>query len=330
MCRLLFECLTLLGLCCAAARPLTADDATALQPLTAKIPSTVDGVEQTVRYFIPDGLSEPAPLVVLLHSWSGNVNQNTFLPDCMADCQRRGWVVIHPDFRGANVRPEACASDLAVQDVVDAVEWIATQASIDPRRRYVTGASGGGHMTLMMAGRHPHLWAAASAWVPISDIAAWHPESVARGGNYARHLEAVCGGPPGTSAAVDLEYRHRSPLTHLPQAKGLPIDINAGITDGHNGSVPISHSLHAFNLLAEVNEQPDVKFTADLIEDMTRLQQLPETPVDALWAMEHRQRAVLLRRIAGPARVTIFDGGHEGDVLAAMEWLGQFQSPEQP
>lgn len=330
MLRFFLGCLCLLGFLGATARPLPADETAALQPLTARIPSTVDGVEQTVRYFIPADLSEPAPLVVLLHSWSGNVHQNTFLPDCIVDCQRRGWVVIHPDFRGANVRPEACASDLAVQDVVDAVDWIATQVSIDPRRRYVTGASGGGHMTLMMAARHPHLWAAASAWVPISDIAAWHPESVARGGNYARHLEAVCGGPPGASAAVDLEYRHRSPLTHLSQAQGVPIDINAGITDGHNGSVLISHSLRAFNLLADVNDQPDEKFSAELIEEMTRQQQLPDAPADALWTQERRQRAVLLRRTAGPARVTIFQGGHEGDVIAAMEWLSQFRAPERP
>jgi hypothetical protein len=43
----------------------------------------------------------------------------------------------------------------------------------------------------------------------------------------------------------------RSPLTYLERARGVPIDINHGIHDGHgNNSVPISQSLRAFNELA--------------------------------------------------------------------------------
>ncbi len=303
---------------------LPADD-TATAPVirAAVINSTRDGSGQNVRYFVPEKLTEPAPLLVLLHTWSGNVDQDSFAPICAQECQRLGWVLIHPDFRGQNFRPEACASELAVQDVVDAVRWIESQTKIDPRRRYVTGASGGGHMTLIMAGRHPELWAAASAWVPISDLAAWHGESVARKQNYAQHLVQVCGGAPGTSAQVAVEYRQRSPLTHLAGAKGLPLDINAGITDGHshNGSVPISHSLHAFNLLAELQGRGEVRFSAEEIAAMTEQQLI--SPADRAAAPDEQGRThrILVRRVAGPTRVTIFDGGHEGDLITAMRWM---------
>ena len=37
--------------------------------------------------------------------------------------------------------------------------------------------------------------------------------------------------------------------------------------------------------------------------------------------MEGRMRGVLLRREAGPVRVTVFGGGHEGGKAAALRWL---------
>ena len=54
---------------------------------------------------------------------------------------------------------------------------------------------------------------------------------------------------------MDAEYRKRPPLTHLDKAASVSIDINAGITDGHKGSVPISHSLRAFNVLADPGDR---------------------------------------------------------------------------
>ncbi len=295
----------------------------------AVIQSSRDGSSQKVRCFVPEKRTGPTPLLVLLHTWSGNVDQDSFVPICARECQRLGWSLIHPDFRGQNFRPEACASELAVQDVVDAVHWMESETAVDVRRRYVAGASGGGHMTLVMAGRHPELWAAASAWVPISDLAAWHRESVARKQSYAQHLVQVCGGAPGTSPEIDAEYRQRSPLTHLAGAKGLPLDINAGITDGHNGSVPISHALRAFNLLAEVQGYGDVCFSPGEIAAMTERQSI--SPADRGRAPDElgRTHRVLVRRVAGPTRVTIFDGGHEGDLITAMRWMaGHRRSPD--
>ncbi len=297
----------------------------------ATITSSVDGSPQKVRYFIPESVTEPIPLLVLLHSWSANVDQDSMLPLCARECQQRGWAIIHPDFRGPNVRPQACASDLAVQDIVDAVRWIETRTMIDPQRRFVAGASGGGHMTLIMAGRHPKLWAAASAWVPITDLAAWHAESTARKSKYADNIAAACGGPPGTSAAVDEQYRVRSPLTYLAGTRGLPVDLNAGITDGHTGSVPISHTLLAFNRLCTVYGQAEVQFSEADIADLTEQQQISPADAQAAPLEAGRMHKVLLRRSAGPARVTIFDGGHEGDMLTAIRWLAEHRrGPAQP
>jgi len=101
--------------------------------------------------------------------------------------------------------------------------------------------------------------------VPISDLAKWHEQGLARKHGYHASIERCCGGPPGMPK-TDAEYRARSPLFVLDQAKGLPIDINAGIHDGHKGSVPISHSLNAFNVLARANGKPEQALADKQIE----------------------------------------------------------------
>lgn len=286
------------------------------------IKSSHDGKMEKALWWTPANSSEkPVPLLVLLHTWSGNYQQKKWKEICLAECEQRGWALIHPDFRGPNRRPEACASEAAVQDVLDAVKWIRKQTKVDAQRIYLAGASGGGHMSLMMAGRAPKLWAGVSAWVPISDLAAWQRECQAAKRHYAGEVVKVCGGEPGASAEVDAEYRSRSPLTWLPQAKGVNLDINAGIHDGHTGSVPVSHSLHAFNTLAGVNGQAGKQLSFDQITFFRTQRKVPAKIRFKGEDEPGRQRKILFRREAGAARVTIFDGGHEGDMKTAVEWL---------
>jgi hypothetical protein len=121
-----------------------------------------------------------------------------------------------------------------------------------------------------------------------------------------------------------VEYRRRSPIYHLKKASGLNIDLNAGIHDGHNGSVPINHSLKAFNLLCQANDLKQCRLTEAEIEYFIKNQSVPEhlrneRAEDLLYG----KKKVLFRRIAGPVRLTIFDGGHEIITRAAMEWLSQ-------
>lgn len=298
-----------------------------LKPVT--ITSSVDGTPQSALVWLPEEVGEAgAPLLVKLHSWSGNYRQTTWVETTLTECRQRNWAYIQPDFRGPNVRPAACASEAAVADILDAVKYMREQAHIDPRRIYLVGGSGGGHMSLMMAAKAPQLWAGVSAWVPITDLAAWHAESTARKSKYAKDLERVCGGPPGTSAAVDAEYRRRSPLFFLAAAKGLPLDINAGITDGHNGSVPVSHTLNAFNVMATANGQADRRLSDEQIARITQSAAVPAPLATETVEEAGRVHQVLFRRAAGPARVTLFDGGHTGDMATAIRWLADQQRAE--
>ena len=202
-----------------------------------KYQSSADQSGQPAMFYAPVS-KEPVPLIVALHTWSGNYKQK-YHKAIEQWCIKHGWAYIHPDFRGPNNRPEATGSELVVADIVSAVEYAKGATQIDSSAIYLIGTSGGGYTALVMAGHHPDLWAGVSAWVPISDLAAWHAQ-----GKHVEALEQSCGGAPGDSPAVDSEYAKRSPITFLSNAKGTTLHLHAGIKEK---IVPISHSLLAFN-----------------------------------------------------------------------------------
>jgi dipeptidyl aminopeptidase/acylaminoacyl peptidase len=220
-----------------------------------------------------------------------------------------------PNFRGPNLRPESCASELARQDVLDAVAYVRRTYAVDDTRVYLAGVSGGGHMSMVMAAHAPELWAGVSAWVGISDLTAWHAETKAAGRKYWKDVEAVVGGAPGASAAVDAQLRYRSPLYHVGGAKNVPLDLNTGIHDGHTGSVPIHHTIDAYNVLARA--QGDDEVSAEDIATLSAEKPLSTTEKQDTTYGRHLH----LRRYAGPSRVTVFEGGHEGIPRAACTWL---------
>jgi poly(3-hydroxybutyrate) depolymerase len=293
------------------------------QRLEVRIPRP-DGSEQPAFVMLPRGFEAEGrerPLLVSLHSWSADYTQRRedLEPLAMAE----GWIYLFPDFRGRNDKPEACGSELAQQDILDAVAWAKGQYPVDDSRVYLVGTSGGGHMTMLMAAKHPEVWAAASAWVGISDLTAWHERHAEA--NYGAMLRGCTGGAPGSGAEVDEEYRKRSPLPWMAGAKDVPLDIAAGIKDGHEGSVPIRHSIDAFNAIAgAVGGEPVTE------EEIQELSASPTGRLSNPKTSDQEEDAALgrqihLRRTAGKARLTIFEGGHEGIGLAAMDWVRRFR-----
>lgn len=295
----------------------------AVPPLEkTQVVSRADGHQQPVRYWAPQSAKQQrTPLLILLHTWGGDVNQKH--DDWQAEAVQRGWLYIQPNFRGPNKRPEALGSKLARQDILDAIDFMQREFKVDGRRVYLAGVSGGGHMTMLMAGHHPEKFSAASAWVGISDIAEWHRFHVKDGkpDNYAQNIVDSLGGPPGEIPERDAEYRDRSPVNWLHRATELPLDIAAGVFDGHKGSVPVSHSLAAFNAVAKANGTPLIS-TAEMTQLWEAGRQTEPPAVDCVDDPSFGRR-VLLRRVSKQSRVSIFQGGHEGLPHAACEWLAQ-------
>jgi poly(3-hydroxybutyrate) depolymerase len=305
-----------LGLLLAAAAPAArAQDSLAFQRI--EVPSSIDRSLQPSKLYVPPGLDapHPAPLVVLLHTWSFTLDQRH--PGVEREVARRGWLLLVPNFRGRNDHPEACGSPTAQQDILDAVAWVSDRHPVDRRRIYVLGMSGGGHMTMLVTARAPALWAAASAWVGIGDLAAYYRDHATDpDGEMTRQC---LGGAPEDSPSIADDYRVRSPIQSLAKASAVPIDIAAGRFDPE---VAMSQSIHAFNALAAATGSPAVS-EAEITELSQAGNGLSQpTPSDTA-SDSLITRRIYLRRRAGPSRLTIFDGKHEWFPGAALAWLAE-------
>lgn len=205
--------------------------------------SSVDGSEEPSLLYIPETAHEKTvPLVVGLHTWSYDRfnKMEAYLPFCKS----RGWALLLPEFRGPNLRSnprgcEACGSDCAVSDILDAVNSVRQTFHIDSANLFLLGASGGGHAALLTAARSPHLWRGVAVWCPVSDLTAWHAYYGA-GNSYAAELEYCLGGTP--AELPDL-YRSRSPLTYAETLSVVCLSIHQG---RHDGIVPwkMNRDLH--------------------------------------------------------------------------------------
>ena len=315
--RVLFLCLMVSASVCAALPPEWA-------AMLVKVRSSLDGTEQPCYFWTPEtAKSEAVPLVVGLHTWSGDYRFTNHYATTLDHARKLGWAFIGPDFRGANDKPAACGSECAVQDIVDSVNYARSHANIDSSRIYIIGGSGGGHMTLLMLGRHPEIFAAGAAFCPITDLARWHADSIedhpGRSKTYAKMLERSCGGVPSERA---WEYAQRSPLTWLERAKdcGVPAYICTGIHDGWRGSVPVGHSIRAFNVLADANDRiPETE-----INEIEKNQIVPTAlAFKGKDPFYNASRRIHLRCTSANVRLTLFEGGHAGNYAAGFDFLAR-------
>lgn len=279
-----------------------------------KYPCPLDQSEQPAMIYQAK-ISEARPLVVALHTWSADYKNGG--EDYATHCAKKDWHMIYPDFRGPNWTPQALGSELMVSDIVAAVEYMKKQVKVNESRIYLIGGSGGGHASLLLAGRHPEIWAGVSAWCPILDIELWHRHHGSKG--YGEHIEKACGGNPSTDEKARVEAVKRSPNTYLANAKTIPVDIAAGIHDGHSGSVPIDHSLNAFNLLAN----PEDHFQPEEIEYLVAKEAVPKTIPAPKHDKSYGKIKLHVRRSSHNVRVTIFEGGHSMLSNIGIEWLAK-------
>jgi predicted peptidase len=274
--------------------------------------STADNTYQPALFYNPKTITTK-PLLVALHSWSNDYIHKLQIP-AAEWCIKNDWVFIHPNFRGPNNNPNATGSDLVIQDILSAVEYSKQSANIDVNRIYLIGASGGGYTALLMSGKHPDLWAGVSAWCPIYDLKNWYYECLDRNLGYSSDILNSCGGVPGTSA--EFEYIARSPSSFLHNANNVKIDISTGMSDGHNGSVPVSHALLAYNSLV------DDKIPIETINYITNNAAIPDE-LKQNYNDPDYTRQILFRRQSQNARVTLFEGGHEILFEPALKWLAK-------
>lgn len=281
--------------------------------------STADGSEQPALW-LPPLAQTPAPLLVVVHSWSLNYLQSTGMPYA-AWADLNGWAMIAPDFRGPNFGPEATGSDLAVQDVIDAIDFAMAHGEIDENRVFVIGYSGGGMMSLLVAGRHPDRIAGAVSWVPVYDLLDWYVYVRENGvGNYGSQILASCGGDPTVPGEAQEACRHRSPSTHLGGAleAGVPVYIGHGLSDF---TVPPDYAIRAFDQLADPADRLGNDFA-----NSVRRHVVPEPALGSVEAETYFQGGepvVWFSRASGPVTVVLFDGAHDMVYHPGLAWIYQ-------
>ena len=201
------------------------------------IPSTMDGSLQPSLFY---KASKPGrPLLVGLHTWSfDRFNQ---IDNMLPWAEKLDFNLLLPEFRGPNkgTNPQcakACGSEFAKQDIKDAIDYVIANEACDRENVFLLGLSGGGHMTLLMAGFCPEYFKAMAAFVPITDLKAWADSSA----KYREHILACCG--------TEEEMAKRSPITYLDTVAKANLKIFHGKYDG---VVPVTQSLSFYAAMME-------------------------------------------------------------------------------
>ncbi|MDN3669489.1 GDSL-type esterase/lipase family protein [Echinicola jeungdonensis] len=283
-----------------------------------EIPSSVDGKKQAAILYKAKS-EKPKPLIVSLHTWSGDYTQKDPLAK---EILARDWNYIHPDFRGPNNSPEAMGSTLVISDIADAIDFALENTNTDPNGVHIIGVSGGGYATLLAFMNLDYPVKSFSAWAPISDIEAWYWESVGRDQKYAGDiLQAL---EADSVVFKEEEALKRSPIAHefpVEKRKGSQLFIYEGIHDGYTGSVPITHSINMYNrlvgelkygtsemdkIIKKAADDPDLVSPQSTIELLTKRMDPNYDPNFNLFG-----RNIYLYRNFGNISLTLFEGGHE-------------------
>ncbi len=204
-----------------------------------EVKSTLDGSLQPSLLYVPQ-TEKPVPLVVGMHTWS--FDRNNQVPNYLPLCEKQGWALLLPEFRGPNLHTNplcriAAGSRLARQDVLDAVRLVCENYPIDTANLFLLGCSGGGHAALLAAEDAPELYRAVDVWCPVTNLEKWHRYQSEIGGHYAAEIEACMGGRP---EEVPQEYSSRSPSSQTDALKHIPVSIHHG---RHDPVIPFRHSV---------------------------------------------------------------------------------------
>lgn len=236
------------------------------------VKTTLDGSLQPSLLYKAEG---KRPVLVGLHTWSyDRFNQ---VKNMVPWAEKYNFHLLLPQFRGPNLisNPqcqEACASLLAKQDIIDAIDYLIAQDIADKENIFLLGSSGGGHMALMMAGYKPEYFKAIGAFVPITDLKLWTEENP----NYRPHVLACC-------SEDEAQMALRSPITYADTIVKANLKIFHGKYDS---VVPVSHSINLFAKLMALD--PKARVFLDIFDGGHQLD-MPQAMTWLLSQYEERE-----------------------------------------
>src|SRR5262245_12638912 len=161
---------------CALALATTSARA-ALTPGDSRRDLPFGGLPRSYLLHVPPGYdgSKPVPLVVDIHGWNSNADQQRALSGMRTLSNATGFLVAYPEGVNAAWNAKICCGNPNLDDVGfirAVVADVAAAGNVDPRRVYVTGLSNGGAMSQRLACDAADLFAAAA---PMAFPLAYNP-----------------------------------------------------------------------------------------------------------------------------------------------------------
>lgn len=136
--------------------------------LTLVAPTGPNPGELRMLTYVPPGLPQGAPMVVVLHGCTQNAAAYDYGSGWSTLAERHGFALLFPEQQRSN-NPNLCFNWFQDQDITNGqgevesirqmVQQMVATHGIDARRVYVTGLSAGGAMTAAMLATSPDLFA---------------------------------------------------------------------------------------------------------------------------------------------------------------------------
>ena len=203
--------------------------------------SRPDGLEIPAYLFAPvnKGNAKHAALVWVHGGVHGD--WDTGLYPFLVEAVKRGYVVVTPDYRGSTGYGDEWMKKIdyggkEVDDVLSAVDYLATLPYVDTKRMGIMGWSHGGFITSHILFRSDNPFKAGAAIVPVTNLVfrlSDHGPSYAR--DYAAEegiqglpFESNCG-PNHDRPCIDI-YLERSPVFHAENLK-VPMLVHVATND---------------------------------------------------------------------------------------------------
>lgn len=206
-----------------------------------KYKSRIDGLEIPAYLFAPiaKGAAKHAALVWVHGGVHGD--WGTSMYPFVAEAVKRGYVVITPDYRGSTGYGNEWYRRIdyggkEVDDVLSAVDYLATLPYVNSSRLGIMGWSHGGFITSHILFRNDNPFKAGAAIVPVTNLVFRLSD---HGPNYARDYAAEEGfqglpferncGPHHDRDCIDI-YLERSPVFHVENLK-VPMLVHVATND---------------------------------------------------------------------------------------------------
>lgn len=186
---------------------------------------------------VPDGQG-PYPSIIEMHGGMATLQRERFVPASQAWLDA-GFAFLSVNFRGSSTFGRAFErkvwGDLGhweLEDVVAARAFLIEEDIANASQVFLTGASFGGYLTLLLIGKYPDLWAGGMADAPVVGLETLY-ETI--GGAMRSVQMSFLGGTPEEQPE---RYRASSALTYVEQVRA-PVLILTGRNDYRSPARPI-------------------------------------------------------------------------------------------